>query len=202
MPDSRADLLARILEFAARDGLADRSLREIATGVGTSHRMLLYHFGSREGLLAAVVGAMEEQQRAAMAALAGTAETPGDLMGRLWRQVAAPEIRPFVRLFFEVFALATRNVPGTEQALAGLTTAWLDDAEKVAEQLGIEPDRAALRLGVAVTRGLLLDLLAGDDYDEVTAAHDLFVRLAEAHNAAGEREGRGVRQSGSAAAGE
>jgi AcrR family transcriptional regulator len=191
MPDSRAGLLARILEFAARDGLADRSLREIATGVGTSHRMLLYHFGSREGLLAAVVDAMEQQQRAAMAALAGTAATPAELMSGLWRQVADPQIRPFVRLFFEVFALATRHAPGTEQVLAGLTTTWLDDAEQVARQLDVEPDRAALRLGVAVTRGLLLDLLAGDDYDEVTAAHDLFVRLAGNYRpaATGDRSG-------------
>lgn len=185
MPDSRAGLLARILDFAARDGLADRSLREIATGVGTSHRMLLYHFGSREGLLAAVVGAMEERQRAAMAALAETAQTPGELMSRLWQQVSSPEIRPFVRLFFEVFALATRKTPGTEQVLAGLTTSWLDDAAKVAERLGVEPDRAALRLGVAVSRGLLLDLLAGADHAEVTAAHDLFVRLAEDYRRAG-----------------
>src|ERR1700761_6929202 len=163
MPEARADLLARLLDFAARDGLADRSLRDIATGVGTSHRMLLYHFGSREGLLAAVVGAMEAQQRAAMATLADSAGTPGHLLRAQWQQLSRPAIRPFVRLFFEVFALATRGAPGTEEVLAGLTTSWLDDAEKVAESLGIEPDRAALRLGVAVSRGLLLDLLAGAD---------------------------------------
>src|SRR4051794_39660642 len=174
MPEARTALLARILEFAARDGLADRSLRDIASGVGTSHRMLIYHFGSREGLLAAVVEAMEAQQRAAMAALAGAADSPAALMGRLWQQVSSAEVRPFVRLFFEVFALATRGAPGTEQVLPGLTTTWLDDAEKVAGGLGVEPDRTALRLGVAVSRGLLLDLLAGAGHDEVTAAHDLF----------------------------
>jgi AcrR family transcriptional regulator len=179
MPDSRADLLARIMEFAQRAGLADRSLREIATGAGTSHRMLLYHFGSREGLLAAVVGAMEAQQRAAMGALAGTAGSPAELMSGLWRQVSSPEVRPFVRLFFEVFALATRGEPGTAQVLPGLTSSWLDDAATVAERLGIEPDPALLRLGVAVSRGLLLDLLAGATIEEVTAAHDLFVRLAQ-----------------------
>jgi AcrR family transcriptional regulator len=179
MPDSRADLLARIMEFAQREGLADRSLREIATGAGTSHRMLLYHFGSREGLLAAVVGAMEARQRAAMAALAETAAGPGELMTAIWQQVSSPEVRPFVRLFFEVFALATRGEPGTAQVLPGLTTSWLDDATAAADRLGIEPDRAALRLGVAVSRGLLLDLLAGATLAETTAAHDLFVQLAQ-----------------------
>jgi AcrR family transcriptional regulator len=172
MPDSRADLLARIMEYAQREGLADRSLREIATGAGTSHRMLLYHFGSREGLLEAVVGAMEAQQRAAMTALAASATTPAELMDGIWRQVSSPDVRPFVRLFFEVVAVAGRS----GRPLPGLTTAWLDDASAAAERLGIEPDRDALRLGVAVTRGLLLDLLAGATLEEVTAAHDLFVR--------------------------
>src|ERR1700760_4058786 len=143
MPEARADLLTRILDFAARDGLADRSLRDIATGVGTSHRMLLYHFGSREGLLAAVVEAMEARQRAAMAAIAADpAPTPADLMVRLWNQLAAPDVRPFLRLFFEVFALATRGTPGTEQVLPGLTTTWLDDATEVARKLNLKPDRA------------------------------------------------------------
>jgi AcrR family transcriptional regulator len=178
MPDSRADLLVRVMEYAQRAGLADRSLREIATGAGTSHRMLLYHFGSREGLLAAVVGAMEAQQRTAMTALAGTATTPAELMRGIWREVSSPEVRPFVRLFFEVFALAARDEPGTAPVLPGLTSSWLDDATAAAERVGVEPDRAALRLGVAVSRGLLLDLLAGAPIDEVDAAHDLFVRMA------------------------
>ena len=175
MSVSRDELLARVFAFAARDGLADRSLREIAAGAGTSHRMLLYHFGSREGLLTAVVGAMEAQQRATMTALAETAATPAELMRSVWQAVSDPEIRPFVRLFFEVFALAAR---GEAPAPAGLTASWLDDAEQAGRQLGITTDRAALRLGVAVTRGLLIDLLAGEDPAEVDAAHDLFVRLA------------------------
>lgn len=177
---SRDTLLAKVLAFAARDGIADRSLREIAAGVGTSHRMLLYHFGSREGLLAAIVGAVEAQQRAAMVALAGAGGTPRELMMGLWERVSSAELRPFVRLFFEVFALATRGAPGTEQLLAGLTTAWLDDAVALAERLGQDADPAALRLGVAVSRGLLLDLLAGAGHAEVTAAYELFVRLYEA----------------------
>jgi AcrR family transcriptional regulator len=178
MPDSRADLLARVMEFAQRGGLADRSLREIATGAGTSHRMLLYHFGSREGLLAAVVGAMEAQQRAAMTALvdSGAATTPAEFMRGIWQQVSRPEVRPFVRLFFEVVALATREGQSMDRSL---TSPWLTDAAAAAERLGIDPDPAALRLGVAVSRGLLLDLLAGATHEEVTAAHELFVGMSE-----------------------
>ncbi|GIF13628.1 TetR/AcrR family transcriptional regulator [Actinoplanes teichomyceticus] len=182
MSDARAALLNRILDVAARDGLADRSLREIAAAAGTSHRMLLFHFGSREGLLTAVVSAMEQRQRAMMTALAETAADPAELMTGIWRAVSDPGIRPFVRLFFEVFALAARGVAPLP---AGLTASWLDDAERAGERLGIATDRAALRLGVAVTRGLLVDLLAGEDPAEVDAAHHLFVELMTGQEAPG-----------------
>jgi AcrR family transcriptional regulator len=45
----RDALLEKVVAYAAANGIAGRSLREIAAGVGTSHRMLLHHFGSREG---------------------------------------------------------------------------------------------------------------------------------------------------------
>jgi AcrR family transcriptional regulator len=57
---ARERLLAAAVDHAMRDGIADLSLRELAAAIGTSHRMLLYHFGSREGLLIAVVQAVEE----------------------------------------------------------------------------------------------------------------------------------------------
>jgi AcrR family transcriptional regulator len=176
--DSRDAMLTRVLDYAAKDGIADRSLREIASGVGTSHRMLLYHFGSREGLLAAIVGEIEEQQRAAMTTLAAEpGETGIDLMRQLWKQVSSPELRPFVRLFFEVFALAARGTPGTEKLLEGLTTTWVAEATRAAGQLGMTADPAMMRLGVAVSRGLLLDLLAGSSPEEVDAAYETFVRM-------------------------
>ena len=42
-------------------------------------------------------------------------------------------------------------------------------------------DPAELRLGVAVTRGLLLDLVAGADRTEVDASYRRFVELYEGH---------------------
>jgi AcrR family transcriptional regulator len=175
--ESQDTLLARVLDFAARDGIADRSLREIAAGVGTSHRMLIYHFGSREGLLAAIVGAIETRQRASMAAMAGSAVPPEEVMRRLWQQVSSVELRPFVRLFFEVFALASRGAPGTERLLAGLTSTWIDGAMTAAGRMEMPADPTAMRLGVAVSRGLLLDLLAGAPRAEVDAAYEMFVEL-------------------------
>ena len=60
----RDRLLVAAVEQAMRGGIADLGLRELAAAIGTSHRRLLYHFGSREGLLVAIARAVEEAERA------------------------------------------------------------------------------------------------------------------------------------------
>src|SRR6478672_3033675 len=66
---SRDRLLAAAMDHVAQHGVGDLSLRGLAAALGTSHRMLSYHFGSREGLLIEVIRAVEAQQRAALAAM-------------------------------------------------------------------------------------------------------------------------------------
>jgi AcrR family transcriptional regulator len=173
----RDALLDKVMAYAAEHGIADKSLREIATGVGTSHRMLLYHFDSREGLLAAIVGAVEEQQRAVLAALSEDGD-PAEVMLRLWEQVSQPALRPYVRLFFAAVGLAVQGVPGTQTLLDNLTTPWLEQGGEAARRLGVPADPAAIRLGVAVSRGLLLELLAGAAPADVNASYRLFVEMS------------------------
>lgn len=166
MSDARTDLLARVVDDVAAHGLADRSLRELAQSAGTSHRMLLYHFGSRAGLVQAVVEATETAQREVLLQLAAEADSAEELVMSLWRQVSAPEMRPFVRLFFECVGVSG----GT-----GLTEPWLEVARTVGETIGEEIDPDEIRLGVAVSRGLLIDVLATGDVEPATRSMELFV---------------------------
>ena len=57
MPEeSRRDaLLAACTDHVLAEGLIGLSLRPLAKAVGTSDRMLIYHFGSRAGLVAAII---------------------------------------------------------------------------------------------------------------------------------------------------
>src|SRR3954471_4958940 len=145
---ARDQLLARVVAFAAAEGIAGKSLREIAQGVGTSHRMLIYHFGSREGLIAAIVADIEAQQRAVLAAITEQAGDQRQVLLGLWEQLTRPELLPFVRLFFEVFGLVAQGAAGTEGLRESLTRPWLEDAAVAAERLGIATDAAEIRLGV------------------------------------------------------
>jgi len=118
---ARERLLAAAVGHALDAGIADLSLRQIAAAIGTSHRMLIYHFGSREGLLVAVTQAVEEQQRAA---LLESGATPQDAR-ESWERLSAPALWPQERLFFELYAYALRGRPGTEGFLDGIVESWV-----------------------------------------------------------------------------
>ena len=167
------------MEFLAQHGLGNLSLREIAAGVGTSHRMLIYHFGGREELLAAVVGHVEAQQRAALAALAGQITDPVELGRAFWRRLADPSLAPAERLFFEIYANALYGREWTESFRATVIAAWTGPVEELFRRSGFSRSEAAVRarLGIALTRGLLLDLLLTGDRRLLDRAAELAGRL-------------------------
>jgi AcrR family transcriptional regulator len=174
----RERLLQGAIEHVSQHGVGEISLRGLAAALGTSHRMLLYHFGSREALLIEVIRAVEEQQRAALAQIleeeAGT--PPAVAMRRMWARVADPALWPNERLFFEVYAQALQGSPHALPLLDGIVDAWVEPLAALAPpDVPKQRARAEARLGVAVVRGLLLDLLATGDREAVDAAMERYI---------------------------
>jgi AcrR family transcriptional regulator len=176
---ARAQLLDRCIAFLQEVGFGELSLREIAAGVGTSHRMLIYHFGGREGLLAAVVARSEAEQRLAVAALAERIGDPVEVFRAYWRGIADPALAPAERLFFEIFAQALYGREWTDQFRSSVISAWTGPIEEGLGRLGFSPREARrrARLALAATRGLLLDQLITGDRRLIAEAADIFGRL-------------------------
>jgi AcrR family transcriptional regulator len=174
---ARDRLLEAAVEHALSKGIVDLSLREIAAAIGTSHRMLIYHFGSREGLLVAVVRAVEERERQTL----GDAALSAAEARRRWDRLADPLLRTQERLFFEIYSHALLGRPGTEGFLDEALEGWLSPVTESITGTGIDETdaRTVARLGLAVTRGLLLDLLASGDATGTTEAFELFTALLE-----------------------
>jgi AcrR family transcriptional regulator len=176
--ETRERLLAAAMDHVAERGVGDLSLRGLAAALGTSHRMLSYHFGSRDGLLIEVIRAVEAQQRAALAQMLLDSEaSPADTMRRMWRRLADPALWPNERLFFELYAQALQGSPHALPLLDGIVDLWVEPLTSIAVAQG-RPEaeaRAEARLGVAVTRGLLLDLLATGDREAVDAAMERYI---------------------------
>ena len=180
---AREKLLLAVLGHVTHHGFGDLSLREVAAAIGTSHRMLIYHFGSREGLVVAVVQAVEAAQRAFLAELAADEVlSPSDVMRAVWRRVSDPSLAPNVRLFFEIYVAALQGRPGTEGLLEDIVDSWVDVMAELAGRRGMDTEQARVdaRLGVAVSRGLLLDLLATGNRAAVDAAVERYLAGYEA----------------------
>ena len=174
---ARERLLAAAIEHVSQHGVGEISLRGLAAALGTSHRMLIYHFGSREALLIEVIQTVEEQQRMALATILEDADMPpAEIMRRMWARVADPALWPNERLFFEVYAQALQGSPHALPLLDGIVDAWVEPlAALVAPGRPKDEARAEARLGVAVVRGLLLDLLATGDREAVDAAMERYI---------------------------
>lgn len=180
--EARERLLAAAVDYVAEHGSADLSLRGLAAAINTSHRMLIYHFGSKEGLLVEIVRAVEERQRVALAELEATTDgTLADLSREFFRRLADPALWPNERLFFEMYGQALQGRPGTVGLLESAIKPWLEPGEEQLQRFGFDPAsaRAHARLALAVGRGLLLDLLTTQDRAGVEEAMEYFISLWE-----------------------
>ncbi len=165
----RRELLDAVIVAFASGGIGGRSLRELADAANTSHRMLIHHFGSRDELLLAVVVEVERRQTEVVADLP---LDPADAFLAMWESVRRPELRPFERLFFECYARGAQGEAPFTRLFPGAIDDWMTTALERAPAA----DPAMVRLQLAVTRGLLLDLVATNDEAAVDAASERFAR--------------------------
>ena len=173
----RQRLLDAVVTHFTEEGLADQSLRRIAEAVGTSHRMLLYHFGSKDGLLLAVVREVEARTQRRLEDLGEDVPGQADaVIRRMWAYLADPALGDFERLFFALYGRALQGDGSIRSLLDDDVAHWLDANVRLAAPWGVPEDvaRAHARLGLAVTRGLLMDLLATGDRAGVESALELF----------------------------
>jgi len=178
----RQRLLDRAIEYVATNGMSDVSLRTLAAALGTSHRMLIFHFGSKEGLWVEIIRAVEQRQRELLDEILPDPSLPvGEAMRAWWKHISDPALWPNERLFFEIYGQALQGRPHTSELLDGIVDDWLDPIAELSVATGVPESiaRAHARLGIAVTRGLLLDLLATGDTAGVDAAMEAFIALYE-----------------------
>jgi AcrR family transcriptional regulator len=179
----KQELLNAAIEYVAQHGIGDLSLRALAAELGTSHRMLIFHFGSKDKLWIEIVQTVEQSQRERLGQLLPDPGQPTrEALWTWWKHISDPSLWPSERLFFELYGQALQGRAHATGFLDGIVDAWVQPiadaniAQGAPEALAY----AHARLGVAVTRGLLLDLLATGDADRVDQAMHAFIDLYEA----------------------
>lgn len=173
-------LLEAAIAHVAEHGLGDLSLRALADKLHTSHRMLIFHFGSKEQLWSEIVHTVEQRQRAQLAALIPDPSQPTrEALWMWWKHISDPTLWPSERLFFELYGQALQGRPHAAAFLDGIVEDWVQPIAHASIAGGAPENqaRAHARLGVAVTRGLLLDLLATKEIERVDDAMRAFIDL-------------------------
>jgi AcrR family transcriptional regulator len=179
---TRQQLLDASIDWVSTHGFGELSLRQLAAGLGTSHRMLIFHFGSKEKLWIEIVRTVEERQREQLRAVLPDPDKPvGEALWTWWKHISDRSLWANERLFFELYGQALQGRPHAVEFLDGIVEDWIEPAAQASIARGVpEPlARAQARLGVAVTRGLLLDLLATRDTQAVDQAMAAFIELCE-----------------------
>jgi AcrR family transcriptional regulator len=154
----RAKLLRKGQELLAERGgrLSDLTLRKLAEQLGTSHRMLIHHFGSRDGFLAALLSELRQQELTALRALSaeGTYKDALQLLERLYLD-PAHEAR--IAAFFYVLGLAVQDPEPYREFLESLDD-WTTLFTTLGEREGLphEAARARAQALVWTVRGLLV----------------------------------------------
>ncbi|GAA3744343.1 AcrR family transcriptional regulator [Spinactinospora alkalitolerans] len=171
------DLVERAYRYALDHGLAELSLRPLASAIGSSPRVLLYLFGSKDGLVRALLARARADELALLDRLR-------DLNGRrplgldtvaeqIWAWLAAPEHRPLLTLWAEGYSRSLIDPEGPWGGFARATVEdWLDvlAAAQPPEHRDAPLGARQRTLVLAVLRGALLDLLATGDEERTTAA--------------------------------
>src|SRR5689334_3901881 len=170
MPSAReTELLEAAYRYVLTHGLADVSLRPLAAAIGSSTRVLLYLFGSKEGLVRALLARARADE---LALLADIGTGPG-VVARLWGWLSAPAHRPLLTLWLEAYARSLVEPDGPWAGFARATVEdWLE-VLRVSQPADVRDTPAGLverTRELALLRGALLDLLATGDEKRVSAA--------------------------------
>jgi AcrR family transcriptional regulator len=142
--DRRAKLLDEVADYILNNGLADLSLRPLATVIGTSPRMLLYFFGSKERLVAEALAHIRAREQIDFKR-AVSKPRPADRVESLlqdWRSSASPRREKYSRLFFEVYGLALQNPEKFPEFLERAVGDWLPMFEQAFAAAGVSPAQA------------------------------------------------------------
>ncbi len=113
-------------------GLTSASLRPLAKAAGTSDRMLIYHFGSKDRLVAELLVTIAADLTVKLDAALPLRQTSDKkmLLNEVLAVVRSPVVAAYIRLWREVVATAALGEQAHREMAAGIIegyVAWLAD---------------------------------------------------------------------------
>jgi AcrR family transcriptional regulator len=180
-PSARRDeLLERAYRYVVEHGLSELSLRPLAAAVGSSPRVLLFLFGSKDELIRALLARARADELAFLrrAQEAGRPDDFAAAVRAIWGWLVDPAHRPMLVLWVQAYARSLSEPEGPWVGFAEQTVAdWLALLTEVhggGRNHALDPAGA-----LALLRGALLDLLATGDAERTTAVVERYLHLID-----------------------
>jgi AcrR family transcriptional regulator len=167
----KADLLERVTNYILEQGLQELSLRPLAETLGTSARMLIYHFGSKEQLIIEAVKNAQRKQQALLQQQIVSSKSTSKTLQNFWGWLSSDEVAPYARLLYDL-EVQVMNGDGRYREFA---KEIIDNWETfIQTSINGKPEQA--RLIVGVMNGLLMDRLVTGEKEKIDKAFSVFLR--------------------------
>ncbi len=121
----RADLSGRIAGIFLREGIGELGLRGLASRLGTSDRMLVYYFETKDQLVLEALDKVSDRLSAILAAHSnGPRVAAGEFLSGVLALSGDPQVRPFMRLWADVIARGARGEAPYDRVGDRLVQSW------------------------------------------------------------------------------
>jgi AcrR family transcriptional regulator len=156
--ERRQELAEAATDYVLEHGLLDLSLRPLAAALGTSDRMLLYHFRDKNDLVATVLRISNDRSVTGIRDLAASPDV-GQAVRDLWAAVSTPEQARCGRLYVEAAALGVLGAEPFASVVGEANDVWLEAmaGHLVASGMKVKDGARAARLVEAAFMGFQLD---------------------------------------------
>jgi AcrR family transcriptional regulator len=175
--------LDEVVDYLSANGVAELSLRPLAKAVGSSPRVLLYYFGSKEELVVKALGRLRERERVTYDRMKSLPyETPAETCRAIWRHMSSPENARLFRISLEIYAMALRQPERFAEYLRATIEDWLGFLSAPLLRKGYSESEARAHATVVLAgfRGFLLDYCASRDRARVDRAVELWLHALDA----------------------
>jgi AcrR family transcriptional regulator len=176
----KAVLLESLIAYLVRRGVADVSLRPMAAAVGTSARLLIFHFRSKEQLLVEVLDEMQARlQRSLGELLSEPGAADSAPLRQFWDWALKDPNFAQLRVLYQLHILAAQDHKTYGRYLKRNALNWLELVQTVLKPAQRSPALATLI--VAVFDGLFLEVMGTGDRRRASGALDEFIVMARGH---------------------
>lgn len=156
-PQKKQELLEQCLAAAIEVGALDSSINAIARRIGTSGRMLVYHFGSKQELERQLIGLLETRLREKLWSVQDLSLEEVDCLAtpllKMWSHLTSLEMHGLLKLTMELNQRAMQGDLETRRFLERESQQWIDSLSSFTN------DKTAALSLFHLFQGAILDFL-------------------------------------------